>query len=117
MAPVTGSRGETDPLFIAQGVSFEPAQDFLDCQASRFKSGIDLSGPANWHQIEEFDVKCKLRDIAGERATTAETAKNPEGFRENPSDWGWYWGDTGVGAPLNAWQILDDRNFRMHQGE
>lgn len=104
MAPVTGSCGETDPLCIAQAVSFEPAQD---SQANRFKSGIDLSGPANWHHIEEFDIKCKLRNRAGERATSADTAKNLEGFAKILLTGV---GIAGVGASLNTWQFSDGRD-------
>lgn len=66
--------------------------------------------PAQDSQAKEFNLKCKLRDIAGERASSAEAAKNLEGFRDHPTDWGWYWGDTGVGASLNTWQFSDDRD-------
>lgn len=51
-----------------------------------------------------------MRDISGERASSAEAAKDLEGFRDLPTDWGWYWGDTGVGASLNTWRFSDDRN-------
>lgn len=105
VVPATGSWGQTDPLCIAQGVSFEPAQD---SQASRSNSGIDSRlSLANEHQLEEFGLQCKLRDIAGERASSAVAAENLEGFRDKPTDWGWYWGDTGVGASLNTWQFSD----------
>lgn len=113
VVPVTGGWGPTDPLCIAQGVSFEPAQagEAQDSQASRFDAGFDTRLVlANELQSEEFNLKCKLRDIAGERASSAVAAKNLEGFRDKPTDWGWYWGDTGVGASLNTWQFSDDRD-------
>lgn len=113
VVPATASWGQTDPLCIAQGVSFEPAQagEVQDSQASRFGCGIySHLGPANEKQLEEFEIQCKLRDIAGERASSAEAAKDLEGFRDHPTDWGWYWGDTGVGASLNTWRFSDDRN-------
>ncbi|KAI7786177.1 glycosyltransferase family 61 protein [Diaporthe eres] len=94
VVPPTASWGQTDPLCIAQGVSFEPAQ----------------AGEARDSEAEEFEIQCKLRDIAGERASSAEAAKDLEGFRDRPTDWGWYWGDTGVGASLNTWRFSDDRN-------
>ncbi|KAJ4397834.1 hypothetical protein N0V93_002071 [Gnomoniopsis smithogilvyi] len=80
--PVTGNWGTTDPLCIAQGVSFHPGQ------------GSD-----------EFDIQCNLRDLATERASSVEVAKELEGFRDRPTDWGWYWGDTGVGASLKTWHF------------
>ncbi|KAI3393637.1 hypothetical protein diail_3864 [Diaporthe ilicicola] len=89
--PATASWGQTDPLCIAQGVSFEPEQ-------------------AREAQAKEFNVQCKMRDIAGERASSAEAAQDLEGFRDHPTDWGWYWGDTGVGASLNTWQFSDEPN-------
>lgn len=76
--------GATDPLCVAQGVSFNPGQESSD-----------------------FDIQCKLRDIATERASSPEAAKNLDGFRDRPTDWGWYWGDTGVGASLQTWQFED----------
>lgn len=110
VVPATASWGQTDPLCIAQGVSFEPAQAG-DAQASKFDSSIDpLLGLANEQRSDEFNIQCKLRDIAGERASSEEAAKNLEGFRDRPSDWGWYWGDTGVGASLNTWQFSDNHN-------
>lgn len=76
--------GATDPLCVAQGVSFHPGQ-----------------------QSSDFDIQCKLRDIATERASSPEAAKSLDGFRDRPTDWGWYWGDTGVGASLQTWQFED----------
>ncbi|KAL1854760.1 hypothetical protein Daus18300_011356 [Diaporthe australafricana] len=94
VVPATASWGQTDPLCIAQGVSFEPAQ----------------AGDSEGSQANEFNIQCKLRDIAGERTSSEGAAKDLEGFRDRPSDWGWYWGDTGVGASLNTWQFSDDHN-------
>lgn len=74
--------GATDPLCVAQGVSFNPRQEPRD-----------------------FDIQCKLRDIATERASSPEAAKSLDGFRDRPTDWGWYWGDTGVGASLQTWNF------------
>lgn len=113
VVPPTASWGQTDPLCIAQGVSFEPAQagETQDSQAREFNSEIQCDlGLANEQQSEEFSIQCKLRDIAGERASSAEAAKDLEGFRDHPTDWGLYWGDIGVGASLNTWRFSDDRN-------
>lgn len=49
-----------------------------------------------------------MRDIASERASSTEVSIGLEGFRDHPSDWGWYWGDTGVGASLNTWDFVAD---------
>lgn len=62
---------------------------------------------ANHCGAEEFNIQCKLRDLASERASSAAAAQELEGFRDHPTDWGWYWGDTGVGASLKAWDFKD----------
>lgn len=49
-----------------------------------------------------------MRDLASERANSTEASIALEGFRDHPSDWGWYWGDTGVGASLNTWDFVAD---------
>jgi hypothetical protein len=82
--PMTAGWGQTDPLCIAQGVSFRPGQ-----------AGSD----------QEFGIQCKLRDLAAERASSSDAASELEGFRDRPTDWGWYWGDTGVGASLKTWNF------------
>lgn len=84
VVPVTAGWGPTDPLCIAQGVSFQPGQD-----------------------ADEFEIQCKLRDLAAERSSSEEAAEALEGFRDQPTDWGWYWGDTGVGASLDTWRFED----------
>ncbi|TVY78244.1 EGF domain-specific O-linked N-acetylglucosamine transferase [Lachnellula suecica] len=84
--PLTEGWGETDPLCVAQGVSFHPG-----------RAGAD----------RDFHLQCKLRDLVTERARFPEAAKELEGFRDKPTDWGWYWGDTGVGASLNTWNFED----------
>jgi hypothetical protein len=83
--PMTGGWGQTDPLCIAQGVSFRPEQ----------QTGSE----------QEFGIQCKLRDLAAERANSSDVATELEGFRDRPTDWGWYWGDTGVGASLKTWKF------------
>lgn len=85
--PPTAGWGTTDPLCVAQGVSFRPGQG-----------------------SNEFGVQCKLRDLAAERASSPAAAEKLEGFRDRPTDWGWYWGDTGVGASLNTWRFEDRRD-------
>lgn len=84
----TAGWGATDPLCVAQGVSFNPGQESRD-----------------------FDIQCKLRDVATERASSPEAAKSLDGFRDRPTDWGWYWGDTGVGASLQSWNFADQREI------
>jgi EGF domain-specific O-GlcNAc transferase len=113
VVPITAGWGQTDPLCIAQGVSFQPkkAEGAQYSQTSRFYSGIESRlALANEHPLDEFSLKCKMRDIAGERASSSVAAKDLDGFRDKPTDWGWYWGDTGVGASLKTWQFLDNRD-------
>lgn len=79
----------SDPLCVAQGVRYQPGID-----------GVD------------FSVQCQERDFAQEAELADSSSAAAEELRQTPQlkDLGVYWFDTGVGASLRKWQLLETAN-------